>query len=123
MNISVRQLAAWVGLFGLLTVGLTLAGWETVGQLFALVHLGGLVGAPLALLLYPQLRSPAVVVIVGIALSIALSGLAVQSLTWFSLVTRELLVLVATAYGVVLAWLLSSDSERLELEALESGAP
>lgn len=120
MSISVRQLAAWVGLFGLATVGLLLIGRETIGQLFALLQLCGFVGAPLAWLLYPQLRSRAVVLVVGIALSIALSSLAVQSLIWFSLAERELVVLATTVYGVALAWLLSSGSDRANGETLES---
>ncbi len=114
MSISVRQLAAWVGLFGVMTVGLMLAGLETAGQLFALVQLSGFVGAPLAILLLPQLRSGAVAVVVGVALSMALSGLAAQSLIWFDLASSELVVLAATAYGVVLAWLLDTTQPGVE---------
>ncbi len=122
MSISVRQLASWIGLFGLLTVGLMLMGLDTIGQLFALLQLGFFVGAPLAWLLLPQLRSRAVVIVVGIALSISLSSLAVQSLIWFNLAGRELLVLAATAYGVVLAWLLPSDSVHLTRPPFEAGS-
>ncbi|MDH3300205.1 MAG: hypothetical protein OES24_06825 [Acidimicrobiia bacterium] len=111
MRISVRQLAIWVALFGLLTVGLMLIGPATVGQLFALLQLGVFVGAPLAWLLHHRLRSRAVVLVTGVALSIALSGLAAQSLIWFSLAEPELIVVAATGYGAVLAWLLSSDEQ------------
>ena len=120
---SARQLATWVGLFGLLTVGLMLIGLETIGQLFALFQLAGFVGAPLASLLLPQLRSRAVVVVVGIALSIALSSLAVQSLIWFNVATPELLILAATAYGVVLAWLLSSDTPMIDVDDVKQAVP
>lgn len=111
MSISVRQLATWVGLFGLVTVGLMLIGQQTIGGLLALLQLGGLVGAPLAWLLHPQLRSRAVVAVIGVALSIALSALAAQALVWFDLAEPELVVLAATVYGVVLAWLLSSEQQ------------
>lgn len=111
MTISVRQLATWVGLFGLVTVGLMLIGQQTMGRFLALLQLGGLVGAPLAWLLHPQLRSRAVVAVIGVALSIALSALAAQALVWFNLAEPELVVLAATAYGVVLAWLLSSEQQ------------
>ncbi|MDH4280048.1 MAG: hypothetical protein OEZ14_05470 [Acidimicrobiia bacterium] len=119
MSISVRQLATWVGLFGLMTVGLMLIGRQTIGQIFALVQLGAFVGAPLAWFLHPQLRSRAVVVVLGLALSIALSSLAVQSLIWFDLAIPELIVLAATMYGIVLAWLLSSEEQRLGDETPE----
>ncbi len=122
MSISVRQLATWVGLFGLMTVGLLLMDRQTTGQLFALAQLGVFVGAPLAWLLYPQLRSRAVVAVVGVALSVGLSSLAAQSLIWFGLAGREAVVLAATVYGVVLAWLLSSESERAGGDAPEPGA-
>lgn len=122
MRISVRQLTTWVGLFGLLTVGLMLTGPETIGQLFALLQLGVFAGAPLALLLRPQLRSPGVVLVMGVALSIALSALAVQSLLWFSLADRELTVLAATGYGAVLAWLLSFEEHRSGGEIPEPGS-
>lgn len=119
MSISVRRLATSVGLFGLLTVVLMFIGLETIGRLFALLQLGVFVGAPLAWLLHPQLRSRAIVLVVGVALSLALSGLAVQSLMWFSLAGRELIVLATTAYGVVLAWLLSSPGHEAGGELAE----
>lgn len=119
MSISVRQLATWVGLFGLMTVGLMLIGRQTIAQVFALFQLGAFVGAPLAWLLHPQLRSRAVVAVLGLALSIALSSLAVQSLIWFDLAEPELIVLAATLYGIVLAWLLSSEEQRLDEETPE----
>ncbi len=113
MSISVRQLTAWVGLFGLATVGLMLMGRQTLGGSLALVQLGVLVGMPLAWMLHSLLRSRAVVLVIGVALSIALSSLAAQSLIWFGLAGRESVVLAATAYGVVLAWLLSSDDGQV----------
>jgi len=106
---SVRQLAMLVGLFGVLTVGLMMLGFDTIGQLFALVQLAGLVGAPLARLVLAELHSRLAVVALGIALSLALSALAAQSLVWFNLDGRESVVLAATGYGVALALLLSSD--------------
>ena len=105
---SVRQLTMWVGGFGLITAFLLFIGFNTLGQLFALAQLAGFVGAPLAHLLQEQLRSRVVIAVVGIALSISLSSLAVQSLIWFDLASRELTVLLATGYGVMLAWLLSA---------------
>jgi len=108
--VSARQLATWVCLSGLLTVILLLIGFEPVGQLFALVQMVGLVGAPLAVLLNQDLRSRGVAAAVSVAVSLALSALAVQSLSWFDLLTPELAVLVSTAFGFVLVWLLSSTA-------------
>lgn len=122
MSSSVRQLATLVGLCGLMTVGLMLIGPQTIGRLLALLQLGGLVGSPLAWLLLPQLRSRAVVAVVGLALSLALSALAAQSLVWFDLAEPELVVLAATAYGVVLAWLLSSE-QRYDVEESPEPSP
>lgn len=119
MTNTVRQLAAWVGLIGLITVGLLLIGQRTIGGLLALLQLGGLVGAPLALLLHRQLRSRAVVAVIAPALSIALSALAAQSLVWFDLAEPELIVLCSTAYGVMLAWLLSSEQQQAVGDAAE----
>ena len=110
MIVSARQLATWVCLSGLLTVILLLIGFEPVGQLFALVQMVGLVGAPLAVLLNQDLRSRGVAAAVSVAVSLALSALAVQSLSWFDLLTPELAVLVSTAFGFVLVWLLSSTA-------------
>jgi len=118
LSISVRQLAAGVLLFGLVTIFFMMIGPRAIGQVFALIQLGVLVGLPLAWLLRPQLRSTAVVGVVGVALSIALSGLAVQSLIWLSLAGREVIVAAATLYGVVLAWLLSSDGRERHHEEL-----
>lgn len=95
--------------WGLATLLFLIVGLETIGGLLALVHLGGLIGAPLAVVLNRQLRSIPVVVALSIALSLALSGLAVQSLIWFSAATAELLVVTGTAYGCVLAALLGDD--------------
>lgn len=123
MSSSVRQQAFWVGLFGLLTVGMMLVGWQTIGQLCALVQLGVFVGAPLARLLQPQLRSWAAVAVFAPLLSIALSALAAQSLVWFDLAEPELVVLAATGYGVMLTWLLSSEEKGASDELPEPVSP
>ncbi len=112
---TVRQMMYLVGGWGLVTMIALLIGLETVGGLLALVQLGGLIGAPLAIVLNRQLRSIPVVVALSVALSIALSALAVQSLIWFGAATGVLLVLTGTAYGCVLAYLLGfSDDEGFE---------
>lgn len=102
-----RQTMTVIGVWGLVTVLALVIGLHTVGGVLALVQLGGLVGAPLALILNRQLRSVPAVVALSIALSLALSALAVQSLIWFGVANRSLLVLTATAYGLVLSFLLS----------------
>ena len=79
-----------------------------VGEVLAMIQLGVVVGAPLAMLLHHELRSWPVVIVVGIGLSIALTSLAAQSLIWFDLAGPEMLVMLATGYGVALAWLLST---------------
>lgn len=96
-----------------LTGGSSLGG--DIGGLMALIHLGGLIGAPLALILNRHLRSTSVVFALSIALSIALSALAVQSLIWFAVATRLTLIATGTAYGVGLALLLSAET-RSELD-------
>jgi hypothetical protein len=55
----------------------------------------------------------------------ALSSLSVQSLAWFDLAGRELTVGVATAYGFILAFLLSSTvvSRGRVLQSLERIGP
>ncbi|MGI9597752.1 MAG: hypothetical protein ACR2QK_16430 [Acidimicrobiales bacterium] len=105
---TVGQSAWGVGIFGALTALLLLIGADSVGGVFALLQLGFLVGAPLAFVLHQELRSWQVVLVVAVALSIALSAISVQFLIWFRVATAELLVVTATAYGVVLALLLSS---------------
>ena len=105
---TVRRSAYGVGFFGSLTAVLLLAGLETIGGLFALLQLGLFVGAPLAVVLHHEVRSWRVVAVLAATLSVALSAIAVQVLVWFEIATGELLVVTATAYGVALAWLLSS---------------
>lgn len=105
---TVRQSAYGVGIFGALTAVLLLAGLDSIGGVFALFQLGLFVGAPLAVVLHHELRSWRVVIVVAAALSVALTAIAVQLLIWFRVATSELLVVTATSYGVVLAWLLSS---------------
>jgi hypothetical protein len=109
---SVRQMTLVVAGWGLATAAALLIGLDTVGGLLALVHLGAVVGAPLALLLARQVRSVPVAVVLSIALSLALSALASQMLIWFGVASRELLVLTATAYSGVLASLLPPPGDE-----------
>lgn len=106
--VTVRESIWIVGGVGLLTALLLGLGADTLGGLLALAQLGLLVGAPLALFLHHELRSWPVVAVVAIALSVSLSAMAAQSLIWFELAIPQLIVLTATAYGTVLAVLLSS---------------
>lgn len=106
---TVRDLAWAVGVFGVLTTLLLLVGANSIGGIFAFFQLGLFVGAPLALMLQSELRSVAVSVVVAAVLSIALSAIAVQLLIWFRVASAELLVISATAYGLALALLLSSE--------------
>lgn len=118
---TVRQGAWVVGVFGALTALALAVGADTVGGVMALFQLGFLVGAPLAIVLYHDLRSWPVVCVVSLALSIALSAIAVQFLIWFRVASGELIVATATTYGVVLALLLSSsDYGRVEVRQGES---
>lgn len=97
--------------WGLATLAALLLGFETIGGLLALIHLGGLVGAPLAMILNRQLRSIPVVIALSVALSIALSAVAVQSLIWFRVASGPALVLAGTVYGCVLAGLLQATAD------------
>lgn len=107
-EVRVRDLANVAAGVGVASAVLLALDIGLVGEVLAMVQLGALVGAPLAMPLHHELRSWPVVIVVGIALSIALTSLAAQSLIWFDLAGRELLVLLATGYGVALAWLLSN---------------
>ena len=104
------RMGAIVG-FGILTAVVLALGAGTVGGLMAVLQLGGLVGAPTAVLLVDDLRSRAAAVVLASVLSVALTAIAVQSLVWFELATAELIVLLATAYGIVLARLLTSTAD------------
>lgn len=104
---SVRRSAWAVGAVGAVTTLLLLVGADGIGGVLALFQLGFMVGAPLAFVLHRRLRSWQVVLVVAVALSIALSAISVQFLIWFRIASAELLVTTATAYGVVLALLLS----------------
>lgn len=102
------QQGSWgVAAFGALTTLFLLIGVNTVGGLMALVQLCFLVGAPLAFVMFDELRSWQVVGVVAVALSLALSAISVQFLIWFRIATPVYLVIMATAYGVVLALLFS----------------
>lgn len=98
--------------FGAVTALLLAIGAGTLGGLMALLQLCLLVGGPVALLLADDLRSRAAVVVLAAALSVAISAIAVQSLVWFRLASAELIVVLATVYGVVLAQLLASSDAR-----------
>ncbi len=106
---TVRGMIRFVAAFGLVTVAALAAGFGNLGGLLALVQLCALVGAPLAMILNRQVRSAGVVVALSIALSMAVSALAVQVLIWFSVAYRVLLVVTATAYGLGLASLLMGE--------------
>ena len=109
---TVRQMTLVVTGWGLATAVALLVGLDTVGGLLALVHLGAVVGAPLAVLLARQTRSVAVVIVLSIALSLALSALTAQVLIWFGVASRVLLVLAATAYSGALASLLPQPEDE-----------
>lgn len=96
--------------FGALTALVLAVGAGTLGGLMALFHLCFLVGAPLAVLVADDLRSRAAVVVVAAALSVAITAIAVQSLVWFELASAELIVVLATVYGVTLAQLLGTGA-------------
>ena len=93
--------------WGLLAVLAHLVGARSLGAALAFVHLGALVGAPLAVILGQRLRAAAVVAAMAVALSFGMSALATQSALWFGLTHPAVLVAVATAYGAVLALLLT----------------
>lgn len=116
---TVRGMMRFVAGFGVVTAVALAAGFGNVGGLLALVHLCGLVGAPLAMILDRHVRSASVVVALSIALSMALSALAVQVLIWFSVAYRVLLVITATAYGLGLASLLVGEPEPDDLPLLD----
>lgn len=116
---TVRGMMRFVAGFGLVTVMAQVVGLSNLGGLLALVQLCGLVGAPLAMILDRHVRSASVVVALSIALSMALSALAVQVLIWFSVAYRVLLVVTATAYGLGLASLLAGEPEPDDLPFLD----
>lgn len=102
LRIALIVVSGW----GIATVGALFAGWATLGGLLAVVHLGGLIGAPLAVVVHRRLRSVPVAIALSLALSLALSALAAQSLTWFGAAADVPIVIVATVYGVALGTLL-----------------
>jgi len=114
--VKLRRALLGVCAWGAVTAAALSAGLATVGGLLAFVHLGGLIGAPLAVVMHRRLRSVPVTIVLSVALSLALSALAAQSLTWFEAATDVLIVITATAYGVVLAYLLGeSAADEFEL--------
>lgn len=93
---------------GALAATLLAVGVDTLGGVLALVQLGFLVGGPTALLLGEALRSRAALPVLAATLSLAITAIAVQSLVWFDLGYRPLIVVTATAYGIGIAELLES---------------
>lgn len=118
---TLRQIAWVVGGFGALTALTLLLGLDNLGGIMALIQLGLLVGSPLAYVLRNDLKSWQVVFVVSAALSVALTAITVQFLIWFRVAVAELVVVSATAYGVVLAWLLSSF-DRADRAGRRTGA-
>ncbi len=106
---SFRQTVWTTGVFGVLSAFMLAVGADGLGGIMAFFQLGFFVGAPMAILLQQELRSWPMVVVVSVPLSIALSAISVQFLIWFRIASGELLVLTATAYGVVLALLLAAN--------------
>lgn len=107
---TVRRMILVVLGFGAATFAVQLAGLGDLGGLMALIHLTGLIGAPLALILNRHVRSTPAVLALAVALSVAQSALAVQVLVWFSVATRLALIATATLYSAGIAWLLSSET-------------
>lgn len=107
----VRRMILLVLGFGALTMLVQVAGLGSLGGLMALVQLGAFIGAPLALILNRHLRSASVTFVLSIALSMALTALAVQTLIWFTAATRLSTLAAATLYGAAIAWLLSSEPD------------
>ncbi len=108
----VRLIIIMVG-SALLTVATMGVRLDTLSGVLGLIHLGGLIGAPLGFVLLGQLRSPAVAVVVSIAFSAAMTALAAQLLLWFGFTERPLLIATATAYALVVATLVSDSSRPL----------
>ncbi len=109
---TIRQMMQLVLAWGVVSVVAHLLGLDDVAGILSFIHLGGLIGAPLAMVLNRHLRSTSATIALAVALSFALSALAVQSLIWFSLATRVSLLVVATAYGLGLASLLVPSETR-----------
>lgn len=112
LRTSLLIVCAWAGV----TLAALFAGMDTLGGLLAFVHLGALIGAPLAVVMHRRLRSVPVSAALSIALSLALSALASQSLTWFQAATDVLIVITGTAFGCTLAYLLGeATTDEYEL--------
>lgn len=121
----IEQNRLWfVAGFGAVTALFLAVGAGTLGGVMALFHLCFLVGAPLAMLVADDLRSRAAVVVVAAALSVAIAAIAVQSLVWFRLASAELIVILATVYGLVLAQLMMTGggAERADVGDHQSEA-
>ncbi len=93
----------------IVVVGGRVAPGTAVG-LLALGHLGVLVGAPMARSFRTEVRSRAVLLVLAVAFSLALSFVAAQALIWFGEATRSLIVVTSTAYGLVLGALLETGN-------------
>lgn len=125
-DVRLREMATITVGFGLTSAILLTLDVGVIGEVLAMVQLGALVGAPLATLLRDEARSWPVLIVIGIGLSIALTSLAAQSLVWFNLAGRELLVLVATGYGVALVWPLATTDRGRQADpapAIGRGQP
>lgn len=109
--VSSRTATFAVGAWAIVTVGAQLGGLSNLGAILSLVLLGGLVGCPLAIQLAPRRRSTVVVGAVSVALSLSMSALISQGLFWFGLTGEVLLVAATSAYGIVIAELLSQTTD------------
>lgn len=98
--------------WGTVTTLVLVLGASSVGALMALIHLGVLVGAPLAIVVSRQLRVTATAAVMSVTLSVALSALTAQSLVWFGLARPWLVVALTTVYGLLLSALVSDEPER-----------
>lgn len=120
---TVRRMILVVLAFGAATMAVQAVGLGDLGGLMAFIQLGGLLGAPLAMILNRHLRSTSVAFVLSIGLSLSLTALAVQSLTWFTAATRLSTIAVATLYGAGMAWLLAAEPESEPEPRLGSQLP
>lgn len=119
---TVSGMRRLVMVWGVVTVLAHLAGLGDVAGLMSFVLLGGLVGAPLAMHLGPNLRSTTATVALALALSFAITAVAAQSLIWFGLAHRILIIGVATVYALALDALLDDPEESAPGPATVTGS-